>query len=224
MMIVTLDSWHLIGTVYFKKNASGFGSASPAAHFKQFTDPAVTVEKWHSAWLDDIRQNISYRIKFENEMVPSHEALKLHWQRTCWVLHMWKQADSSRMVLEPITQHGWSLTDGTLTFVWDTTANIKAVRDRVKLLMKGYKCVTGCTRCKCRKSNRLCSEGCECINCTNISRSIDNPEEREVVELAIEEEVTTHTSDFEDTEDLLDSVFGPGQADVECQPGEGEDI
>ena len=78
----------LVGTVYFKKHASGFGTASPPAHFKNFTTPGLTVKQQHSNWLEDIRQNISYRVKFENEMIPSDEALKLHWTRSCWIIHM----------------------------------------------------------------------------------------------------------------------------------------
>ena len=108
-------STRLIGTVYFKKHASGFGTYSPAAHFQKFTDPTLTVREQHSAWLEDIRQNISYRIKFENEMVPSDEALKLHWKRSCWVIHMWKQSDQNRMVLEPINL--WMDLDRRCTYI-----------------------------------------------------------------------------------------------------------
>ena len=223
----------LIGTVYFKKNASGFGTSSPAAHFKKFADPGLTVNEQHSAWLEDIRQTISYRIKFENEMVPSDEALKLHWQRTCWVIHMWNQADQNTMVLQPISQYGWNVrTNGELTFVWDTTENIQAVRDRVKLLMKGCKCITGCTtlRCTCRKSNQQCSEGCECINCSNITPLMQTSKEMEVAEIALEEEVTTNTIELEETDELMDWIFGSEQVDesvqdVDCESDcEVEDI
>ena len=88
---------HLVGTVYFKKHSSGFFTDSPSSHFANFTDQHLTIEQHHSRWLDDIRQTIWYRTKFENEMIASDEALMLHWKRTCWVLHMWNQADSSEM-------------------------------------------------------------------------------------------------------------------------------
>ena len=68
---------HLIGTLYFIKHAFGFGTASPPAHFNNFSIPGLTVEQQHSNWLEDIRQNISYRVKFENEMIPSDEALDM---------------------------------------------------------------------------------------------------------------------------------------------------
>ena len=41
----------LIGTVYFKKHASGFGTYSPAAHFQKFTDPT------HSTQTFNLRDN-----------------------------------------------------------------------------------------------------------------------------------------------------------------------
>ena len=61
---------------------------SPAAHFQSFRDPNSTVQQQYSSLLDDIRQTTRYCVKFENEMVPSDEALLLHWKCTCWVIHM----------------------------------------------------------------------------------------------------------------------------------------
>ena len=216
----------LVGTVYFKKHASGFGTASPPAHFKNFTTPGLTVEQQHSNWLEDIRQNISYRVKFENEMIPSDEALKLHWTRSCWIIHMWRQADHNTMSLQPITQYGWSITNDKLTIVWDTTENMQAVRDRVKLLMRGCKCVTGCnTRCSCRRNDRQCSEGCECINCTNIS--VNTSEDNEIAEIALEEAVTTNGIEDKETDELMDWIFGSGQFEeniVDVQHSSEKDI
>ena len=106
----------------------------------------------------------------------------------------------------------WMDLDGVLTFLWDTTENIQAVRDRVKLLTKGCKCVTGFTRCNCKRNNRQCSERCECINCTNITLLTQTSEETELSELALEEEVT-HSGVELDTAELMDWVFGSGQVD-----------
>ena len=78
----------LVGTVYFKKHCTGFDTSSPSAYFQTFQDASLTVLQQHSAWLDSIRQNIWYRVKFENEMIPSDEALLLHWKRTCWIIDM----------------------------------------------------------------------------------------------------------------------------------------
>jgi len=66
----------------------------------------------------------------------------------------------------------------------------KAACDRVKLLLRGCKCVTGCTtgRCGCNKNNRRCSEGCECKNCSNIATAEN---ETAIADLALEEEYST---------------------------------
>ena len=80
----------LVGTVYFKKHASGFDTPSPSSHFLQFADTDPTVQHIH--WIDDIRQNIADRTTFDTSMVPSTDVLYFHWKRTCWVLDMWGQA------------------------------------------------------------------------------------------------------------------------------------
>ena len=100
------------------------------------------------------------------------------------------------MALEPITQHGWAEQDGLLTFIWDTAKNMQAIRDRVKLILKGCKCITGCKtgRCSCKKSGRKCAEGCECISCSNMSNG----------ELA-EEDLA---GEPEEMDELMELVFG----------------
>ena len=118
----------LIGTVYFKKN-SEFDTVSPASYFSQFNDH-TTVEEQHSSWLQEIRQTIWYRTKFENEMIASDEALLLlHWQRSCCNLHMWSQADRNDMELLPMTSFGWCSDEDLLTMKWDTEFNICAIRE-----------------------------------------------------------------------------------------------
>ena len=78
--------------------------------------------------------------------------------------------------------------------------------------MKGCKCVTGCnTRCSCRRNDRQCSEGCERINCTNIS--VNTSENSEVAEIALEEVATTNGMEDEETDELMDWIFGSGQVE-----------
>ena len=74
----------------------------------------------------------------------STDALYFHWKRTCWVLDMWGQADRNVTVLEPVTEYGWTVEDRNLCITWDTDENMKTVRERVSLLLRGCKCVTGC--------------------------------------------------------------------------------
>ena len=216
----------LIGVVYFKKHVSGFDTPSPIAHFSKFINPNLTTKQHHSVWLEDIRQNIFDRIKFENETIPSDDALYLHWQRSCWVMDMWRQADQNTVTLKPITDYGWSLIDNTLTIIWDTSENIEAVRNRVKLLLRGCKCVTGCKtgRCSCRKSNRECAEGCQCTNCLNTFVSTTKTTEQAQDEVVEEEEV----GELEiETDELMDWVFAnhDNTGDVEYgSDGDSEEV
>ena len=62
----------LIGTVYFKKYSTSFDGTSPTAHFQSFLQPTLTAQQQHFAWLEDIRQNIWFWTKFENETIPSN--------------------------------------------------------------------------------------------------------------------------------------------------------
>jgi hypothetical protein len=41
-------------------------------------------------------------------MIPSLEALRYHWFRSCWILHLWQQAQCNHMQLAPLQGHGWT--------------------------------------------------------------------------------------------------------------------
>ena len=140
----------LVGTVYFKKHASGFDSTSPEMHYHKFITADQTTNEQHKNWLNDIRRNIWHRIKFENENIPSIDALFLHWQRTCWISQMWLQADQTNIILEPMTDYGWSIIDNNLRVVWDSDKNRQAVRNRIENLLKGCKCKTGYISLRCK--------------------------------------------------------------------------
>ena len=77
---------------------------------------------------------------------------------------MWGQADRNVTVLEPVTEYGWTIEDRNLCITWDTDENMKTVRERVSLLLRGCKCVTGCKNkvCGCKKKDTTCTEGCHC--------------------------------------------------------------
>ena len=104
-------------------------------------------------------------------MIPSFEALRRHWLRSCWVLHMWRQAQvTGTMALEPLIGNGWLKDqEGKLAIDWESEENITKVKSRVDLVLKGCSCKAGCTtnRCGCRKKRVPCGVGCGCSNCTN---------------------------------------------------------
>ena len=160
----------LVGTAYFKLHSTGFDSPSPASYYQSFAGP-VKVKEQHLIWLDNICQNIWYRVNYENERIPSSDTLLLHWKRSCWVIHMWHQSNERTMTLPPIENYGWGLKDDELTIVWETDVNIKTVLDRVNSLLKGCKCSTGCAtgRCGCKRRGVTCLIGCQCLNCVSVS-------------------------------------------------------
>ena len=45
------------------------------------SNQTLTTQEHHSKWLESIRQAIWYRVKFENEEIPSYDALMLHWEK-----------------------------------------------------------------------------------------------------------------------------------------------
>ena len=87
--------------------------------------------------------------------------------------------------------------------VWDTEENMQLVRERVNLLLRGCKCVTGCKNrvFGCKGKNSKCIEGCQCINCENeISPAVESDE---LSVIALEEEVQSRGNSYlnEDEED-----------------------
>ena len=61
---------------------------------------------------------------------------------------------------------------------------------RVAGLLKGCRCKTGCktARCGCKKKGNVCSEGCECTDCTNnSSKTDDNVQDSPLDDVVLEE-------------------------------------
>ena len=168
-MLGFLAFLRLIGTLYFKKYSIAFSKNTPQTLFRKHTETSATTLEQHNKWLEDIRQTIWDRTQFEDEMLPSEDALLLHWKRVCWVLDMWRQSNMPIMKLEPMIEHGWYYNGDELNYEWDSELNIAKIKSRVASMLKGCKCRTGCTTaiCGCRKRDQHCSEGCDCIGCTN---------------------------------------------------------
>jgi hypothetical protein len=216
----------LVGTIYFKKYCSGFSSMCPAQHYATFNHLGLSAKEQHHRWLDDIRETIWFRTHFENEMMASTASLRLHWMRSCWILHLWEQADLNKMILQPMSEYGWDINNSLLTMKWDTDGNIKTIKDRLHLLTTGCKCATGCNtnRCSCKKKGNTCSAGCECINCCNTvpqstggdededhgGEDEDNGEitESALRDLCVEEEVVEEREKILiSVDDIMDFVF-----------------
>ena len=200
----------LVGCAYFKKHTNAFLGETPESHFNSFVSATTPLDQ-HKNWLDHLRRTIWDRISFEHEMIPSFESLKYHWVRSCWILHMWQQAQCNHMMLAPLHNHGWTReTDGNFSIFWDTEENRKRVKSRVDLLMKGCGCKSGCSsnRCGCRKSGELCRPGCRCVNCKNTEEETADIDESET------EMDGTHYSVLQhDVSAIMENVFGQGFID-----------
>lgn len=201
----------LVGTAYFKKYAHAFAASSPKTHFMQLYDSSITPLQHHTVWLDHLRQSIWDRIQFENETIPSTDALYRHWKRACWVMDMWHQSNKNEMELAPLADFGWIVDVDLLSIDWDSRENMQAIHQRVASLLRGCKCKTGCStsHCGCRVKGKQCSEGCECINCVNIKTSSDP-----LNHLVLEEQVMGTEMDLlnEEVDEIMDWVFGEEQS------------
>ncbi|CAC5419986.1 unnamed protein product [Mytilus coruscus] len=160
-----------------------------------------------------IREKLWERVVTEVEMMPNHEALKLHWMRCCWVFDYWSQSTSNTHTLSELSKSGWQITDNRLEIVWDTVLNFQKVEKTVEWYTKGCGCKTGCktNRCKCKKAQNencdgFCGPGCKCVNCFNVPGSGD-----QVLDMSIDldDVISDETEDLEDpVEDEQPEVDG----------------
>ena len=126
----------LVGVVYFLKNLPAFRTQflSPIACYWSYTTQSEVPTEKHFLWIKKLNTKIWERVDFEDSLIPSIEALRLHWIRSRWVLLYWRQAQRSYIQLPPIEKHGWNIKEQSLVVEWDTEKNIKGVQSRVALL------------------------------------------------------------------------------------------
>ena len=101
------------------------------------------------------------------------------------------------MNLAQLTEFGWRIEDNELFIDWDSEENMVAMRER---LTKRCHCKTGCktARCSCKKRGKTCTEGCECVDCSNIPyEGQDN--NNNLYEVSIEEEDEELLHEVEET-------------------------
>ncbi|CAC5358990.1 unnamed protein product [Mytilus coruscus] len=142
--------YRLISAVYFSRHCSAFlPFSSPKTLFDTLN--ADTINEKHLMLISDIREKMWERILTEVEIMPNADALKLHWQRCCWVFMFWSQASTQFLKLPSLSDFGWQIiklqdehTDGQmdrhnghfdsfLRCVWDSDVNLLKVEDYVAL-------------------------------------------------------------------------------------------
>lgn len=159
----------IVGCAYFRKHKSAFLPAysSPIALFSSFTKEDETVLDHRTTWLNLLRKRIWSKIKYEEEMISSSDALKRHWMRLCWVVSVWRQARDNYITYPPIEGNGWKQPDVNTLLI----SVMKTLpRSTGALIKKGCGCNTGCisARCKCKKAGKYCGLECKSVRCCNL--------------------------------------------------------
>ena len=99
----------LIGTVYFKKNlatvVSRLGCETPVQLYNSVLEQDR--EEKHRQWYKQIRGVLP--ILSEEQRPPTFKSLWRHWQRSCWIKHMWKNSSQpdQHEGLSPPEKQGW---------------------------------------------------------------------------------------------------------------------
>ena len=131
-----------------------------------FTHTTSTKQQ-HLNWINSLRQGVWDLVTFEDQLIPSNEALYWHYRWSSWVIKCWRKASNSNMQVLPVTGFGWKLDkEEALQVEW---MNIQNIKERVTFLLRGCKCTKSkCSTqvCSYRKAGRPCGPGCSCIGCT----------------------------------------------------------
>ena len=94
--LVFLSFLRLVGAEYFKKCANEFKDIrtplTPASLFSALSSTERTDLENHIVFIDRIREALFKRFD-EEKYIPSVDALRLHWRRSCWVAEVWQQSD-----------------------------------------------------------------------------------------------------------------------------------
>ena len=170
----------LVECTYFKKHKSAFLPTypTPMTLFNSLANNSGNSPLQHSTWLEFLRERIWSKIKYEEEMIPSDDALERHWKRACWVINVWRQSMHNNIIYPPLDGNGWKQpSPSSLVVDWDSDENSARVRETVALLKKGCGCKTGCQsyRCKCKKGDNYCF-GCNSflVDCNTQHTYIQN--------------------------------------------------
>ena len=181
--------------------------------FNSFSVEGQTALYHHTVWLDFLRERIWSKIKYEEEMIPSTDALKRHWMRSCWVVSVWRQATDNHITYPSLEGNGWKHPDSsTLTIDWDSDDNMANIRSVVALIKKGCGCKMGCisARCKCKKGGSYCGPGCKCVRCCNLPSGTRQDPDTAVIEADEGDESGSDLDDYleREVDQIMNDIFG----------------
>ena len=213
-----LSFYRLIGCVYFKAHRACLSSyEAPEQLFNSLANASSPILEQHQLFLSEIRK-ASAKCTFEDELMPSEAALRLHWQRCCWVSTVWQLSPHWNFSYPDISEYGWTIDDNGVQILWDSPENIIEIQANVLYLTRGCGCKKSKCKtnvCKCKKADppRICGPGCSCVDCENVNVSVVEDDNSEYSDSDIdsensegEEEVFRGTymisSDIEDENDI----------------------
>ena len=159
----------LVGCEYFSKYSTSFLQQAPDGRpqslFIHLFNSQRSMLENHSIWLSEIRNSVMFRSPSEEYYIPSDDALRMHWYRSCWVSQVWHQANNNTIQFPDLTSHGWLIENESLLVKWDSELNFKKTDNFVKLWTKGCGCkkdLCKSKRCGCSSQEKPCGPGCLC--------------------------------------------------------------
>ena len=208
-----LSFYRLILCVYYKVNRACLHTYDTPVHLFNSLTADSSLEHHHKAL--EIVRKASWKGVYEDQLLPSHSALRFHWLRSCWVSTVWGKCKTPVFMYPDITQYGFSVTqdeDSTcVEFIWDSQENIEQIRNNVAYLTRGCSCKKNkCVnkQCKCQKQGKYCGPGCTCRNCTNLDHHV-------IVESADGDSDTEGDDEGDSDDNITDYEDNNGTSDVD---------
>lgn len=204
-----LSFYRLVGSVYFAANRACLNEfETPEQLFNSFSGENVSIAEQHSSFLNEIRK-ASSKSTYEDLLLASDAALKLHWKRCCWVGTVWQKSQEHNFLYPSITEYGWFDGENGIEVEWDSPENLSQINQNVEFLTRGCGCKkSGCVnnRCKCVKNGNVCGPGCTCVNCMNTASQQDSQDQSNNDDSDSDSEGSESDSDMEDGEVTVDST------------------
>jgi hypothetical protein len=115
--------------------------------------------------IPELRWHMFKKQNFDCEKLPpTVDALKPHIQRANYISMVYKSYKDVFPTLPPITDNGWSKTDG--TYIPVTCLEMPAPIAVLELVKCG--CKGSCHNCACKRNDLVCTDLCKCTDCDNI--------------------------------------------------------
>ena len=151
-------------------------------------------------YIELLEERIWSKLKCEEEMIPSDEALRRHWKRACLVLSIYEHCTQNNIKYLPLIGNGWNLSNSNLTIDWDSEENMINIRQTVALMRKGCGCKTSFqSSCKCKRAGNYCY-GCKCVGCCNLP----SPTPGQVTDSALSTPLESGSEEERDNESYKD--------------------